>query len=202
MPVRWWLPPIRRSACSVPTPCATPFPQGHTRRWWSTWPLPLPPTASWRSPSVPANPFPKGGCSIKPVPPRPSRPPSSRAGALFIAVQYFYRGLIHLKIAFGFGVENELLIKRVQFDERFFGPALDRGGRDLYVFPCEALFLAVERQVVHVFIGQDHGQKARPGDAFVDHPVGKLRDFYSFTAFSGIFVTDITLDIEPGRLTL
>src|SRR5690606_39795406 len=42
-------------------------------------------------------------------------------GALFIAVQYFYRGLIHLKIAFGFGVENELLIKRVQFDERFFG---------------------------------------------------------------------------------
>jgi len=74
---------------------------------------------------------------------------------------------IHLEIAFGFGVEDQLL------------------------FSYEALFLAVERQVVHVFIGQDHGQKAGPGGCPCLYPLGKLVDFHSITAFSSIFIADI-----------
>src|SRR5690606_4404717 len=31
-------------------------------------------------------------------------------------------------------------------------------------------------------------------------PFGQFADFHTFAAFSGIFVADITLDIEPGRL--
>src|SRR5690606_6956823 len=76
------------------------------------------------------------------------------------------------------------------------GPALDGRGSDLYVLPGEDLLLAVEREMVGIFTGKYHRQQPCPGDALIDHPLGKPADFHPFSVFSRILVADITFDIE------
>ncbi len=123
------------------------------------------------------------------------------SSAFLITFQYFYGSLIDLQIPFGFDIELKLLIKWFQSFQCLLNPAFNGRGGDGDVLPGKALFLPVEWQVIHVFIGQDHGQQPCSRNPFINYPFRKFSGFNSFSAFSGIFITDVATDEEAGRLT-
>src|SRR5690606_4712792 len=125
---------------------------------------------------------------------------SLMGSSVFIAVEYFYNCFVHLLVTFCFCIEDQLFIKRFEFDQSLLRPAFDGRGGGLYVFPGEVLLLAVQWKVICIFLRQDHRQQACSGDTFVDHALGKFSYLNAFPVFGYIFIADIAYDIEFGGL--
>ena len=95
------------------------------------------------------------------------------ATTFFIPVLHLDGALICLQVAFGSGLFEQMLVEDVQYVQSLPDPSFEGGGGYGDVLSFKPLPLAVERQVIHVFIDQDGCQQTGAGNAFLDHPAGR-----------------------------
>ncbi len=123
------------------------------------------------------------------------------AGPFFARIQHFNGRLVGLQIPLDFSVFEQVLPENFQSIHALGRPSVECRSGNGDVLPQETLTLAVQGQVVDVFVGQDCGQQAWTRNAFVNNTLGQGADADSIDTFilRGILVADVPFNIEPGR---
>lgn len=109
------------------------------------------------------------------------------AGAFVVALENLNRRFVDLQIPEVLGIGRQVIPENLQAIHRLGGPSVQGRGGDGHALAGKPLALAVQRQMIHIFIHQDGGQQAGAGDAFVNHSVRKGADTWR-SAGRGVLV--------------
>ena len=123
------------------------------------------------------------------------------AGSLFAGLQHLDSRFIDLKVSAGAGLGGQPVVENLQAIHRLGSPPVQCRLGNGDVFAQKPLALTVQRQVVDVLVYQNSSQQARPGNPFVDGPLGELANVNAIAGLilRCVFIADIPLDVEAGR---